>query len=466
MVDLSPAPRQFRIRRTVLAVVAIALVALIATVVAHFGSVGSDVARDASSVEAISLGATADTLCLAPELRDRLQLQVAKVEPAPALAPLRLPGSLFLDSSRLVRVRSRFDGEVVSIGAMEERTPYDNRTASRQLRFGDRVAKDQLLAVIWSKEVGEKKSELLDAYSRLRASELELKRLQSLQPGTVAERSIREAMRNHEADLIAVDRLELTLRSWRIGEADIAKVKAEADQLIQSGQRPDDVAEERRWAEVAVRAPFAGVIVEKNVTVGDLANQHLVLFKIADLSRIGVIAHAYEEDLPKLARLEPGERNWRIRLKAEPDTHPIEGQFEVVGNFIDPNQHSGAVVGWIDNQEGRLFVGQFITAEIELPPAADEVAVPTSAVVEDGQSSTLFVAAEADLAQLARRKVAVIRRSSGMVHVRATPTQREREAGCEELRPGELVVTSGTIELAAALETLQAAKSAGRDRVK
>jgi len=48
---------------------------------------------------------------------------------------------------------------------------------------------------------------------------------------------------------------------------------------------------------------MAGVILEKNFTVGDIVDTTHDMFKIADLSRLGVMANVYEEDLPKLVAL-------------------------------------------------------------------------------------------------------------------------------------------------------------------
>ena len=52
-----------------------------------------------------------------------------------------------------------------------------------------------------------------------------------------------------------------------------------------------------------MRAPFAGVVLEKNITTGDIVDTNLDLFKVADLDRLGVMADVYEEDLPALESL-------------------------------------------------------------------------------------------------------------------------------------------------------------------
>src|SRR5438876_8799125 len=90
-------------------------------------------------------------------------VQVAAVRAAPPTAPLRLFGSLYPEASRLVHVQTRFSGMVVEVGETHEEG--DGKT--RALRPGDQVSKGQVLAKLWSREVGEKKTELVDTISKL-----------------------------------------------------------------------------------------------------------------------------------------------------------------------------------------------------------------------------------------------------------------------------------------------------------
>src|SRR5262249_40659134 len=156
-----------------------------------------------------------------------------------------------------------FAGEIVALGTpADEETTLGNpewNSSSRPLRFGDRVRKDQLLAVIWSKDLGEKKSELVDALSRLKLDQETLQRLQDLyRRGSTTERSVREAERAVQADQIAVTRAERTLRSWRLTEEEIKLIRAEADR--DQGSADSRRSKDDRWARVEVRSPMDGVI--------------------------------------------------------------------------------------------------------------------------------------------------------------------------------------------------------------
>src|SRR5262249_27058262 len=159
----------------------------------------------------------------------------------------------------------------------------------RPLRVGDRIRKGQLLAIVWSKDLGEKKSELVDALSRLRADEENLRRLEGLlRESATSERAVRDAERSVESDRIAVERAVRTRRSWRLTEEEIDEARDEADRIRR--HVPDRTAA-ANWAKVEVRATQDGTILEKNVTAGDIVDTSADLFKIGDLSRLAVWAH-------------------------------------------------------------------------------------------------------------------------------------------------------------------------------
>lgn len=379
----------------------------------------------------------------APEILD---LKMAEVRQAPAPEPLRLPGSLFLDPNRLVHVHSRFSGEVVAIGEVTA----DGMT--RPLQYGDHVKKGQLLAVIWSKDVGEKKSELIDSLSRLDISQSLLKRLMTLDRGVVSERVILEARRTAEADIIAVARAERTLRSWRMSDDEIEIVRREYKNLQQDGVSRDP-AIERKWAETEIRAAIDGVLIEKNFNVGDIVDPNDDLLKIADLRRLQVLANVYEEDLWAIRSLKPEDRRWSIDLKSDPSDNAIQGTFELIGSVIDPAQRTGLVMGWLDNHDSKLLVGQFITATVQLPIAPNIVAIPETALIEEGDSSTVFVETNADQQHLTRRKVRVVRRCAGVVYVDSDPDTKY----AEPLKAGERVVIHGALGLGGELVNLHAA---------
>jgi cobalt-zinc-cadmium efflux system membrane fusion protein len=379
-------------------------------------------------------------------------IETAEVKAAPPPEPLKLPGSILLDPNRLVRIHSRFPGELVALGQIAAAKPG---TQPRQLYFGDYVKKGQLLAVVWSKDIGEKKSELVDALSKAAFDKTLLTRLESVPKGTVPEPRLKEARRNYEADLIAVEKAKRTLQAWRLTDEELQEIQQEAERI--QNREAADAKNDRAWAEAEVRSPIDGIIVEKNFSVGDLIDVSQDLFKIADLSRVQVLANAYEEDLPRLRALRPEQRHWEIDVKQDPHDVPVSGTFNTIGRIIDPTQHSGAVMGWVDNLDGRFKIGQFITATIDLPADPSLVVVPTSALIEDGVATQVWVETDKERHEFSCRKVAVVERGRKQTYVRSEPRPAEKQNGAEALLAGEHVIRTGVLELLEELRGLQAA---------
>ena len=394
----------------------------------------------------------AGRLRLTSNVVNSLKVRVSTVRRAPATEPLLLTGSLFLDSSHLAVVHTRFPGEIVKVGEIPETDAHgdpvivNGKPKMRQIRAGDHVTKGQLIAVVWSKEIGETKSDLVEALSRRSTSEATVKRLEGLEKGSVSGQVVREAQQKYQSDLIAVERAERTLRSWRETEEEIAEVYAEAERIRHGVSFPDSKVPQT-WADVEIRAPLSGTVLERNGTVGEIVATGVDLFTIADVSRMGVLANIYEEDIHKLTALSPEQQTWKVQLKAEPESPPIIGRFEVIGHVIDPSQHTAAVVGWIENPGRQLRIGQFITATIDLPGPSDAVLVPNSSIIDEGTTATIFVAQDADMLDIRARHVAVIRRGRDFALLQRSPVAKGELQPAQSLHEGELVVTSGNLEL-------------------
>jgi cobalt-zinc-cadmium efflux system membrane fusion protein len=375
---------------------------------------------------------------------------------------LKLDGTLFVDPSHLSRVHARFAGEVIELGLEDPTSTYGPPS---RLRFGDRVRKGHLLAVVWSKDLGEKKSELVDAILHRRLDAETLKRLRDLsEQGATPEQKLRDARHNVEADEIAETRAERTLRSWRLSDKEIDAIKAEADDLHEH-RKAIDPRSESNWSRVEVLAPIDGVLVEVNVGPGDIVDSTLDMFKLADLSRLRVQCQIYEEDLPLLQDLSDAERVWTVKVGNDRQTRSSEGEsgrFDQIGRIIDPNTHTAQVMGWVDNLNGRFLIGQFVTATVSLPPPRNQVAVPVGAVIENGGGASVFVEqtgrSDGGVLRVQRRKVALTREGDATVGVVSEPSKEQRRQGVQSLAPHDLVIASGALQLDAELEDQQSGK--------
>jgi cobalt-zinc-cadmium efflux system membrane fusion protein len=403
-----------------------------------------------------------DTISVPEQVREALGIKEAAEAKVPAQGePLVMPGSTALDPARIMRVKTRFNAEVVSIGEVSEPGP-NGVTVTRELRPGDEVRKGQTLAVVWSIDVGGKKSDLVDALVQLRLDEGRLEARKKLfEKGYLPEDTLRQTERDVISGRNAVERAVRTLRTWRVPEREIDEAREEAEKtLARKGKR--DREKEELWARSELVAPRDGTLVERNVGVGEyVADNTINLFTIADVSRMLVVANPPEDALPTLLALPSEKRYWMLQTVG---AEKLTGRIDEISYILDPNQHTAVVKGYINNPDRRLRAGQFVRATVELPPPPDVVEVPINALVEDGPRSYLFIQSDAAKHQYTLRRVLVSQRFEKKAFVKSRLMEAEKQVSpedksrgvqpCQPLRPGERFLVAGVLELRSALEDL------------
>jgi cobalt-zinc-cadmium efflux system membrane fusion protein len=428
-------------------------------------------ADSSASIPTVELvNGTTNTIVVPETVRKALGIErAAEAKPPTRARPLLMPGSTALDPTRVMRVRTRFNAEVTELGQVHELSEMGT-SVFRDLRPGDTVQRRDVLAVVWSVDVGSKKSDLVNALVQLRLDEKRLEqREEGFKNGSIPEDTLNQTRRDVLTDRNALDLAERTLRTWNIPEEEIKAVRDEAEQAsLRGGKR--DKEKERQWARSAILAPRDGTIVERNVGVGEyVADNTVNLFVIADVSRMQVLANPPEDVLPTLLALPRDQWRWNIQTVG---AARMAGPIDEIGYLLDPNQHTAVVKGYIPNPGRRLRAGQFVSASVDLPPPEDVVEVPMTALVDDGKLSFLFVQPDPQKPHFTLRRVVVTHRfeKTGFVQSKLRPEDRQRTSDevkkgipeAEPLRPGERYLTTGALELRAALDDLVSKTRTGR----
>ena len=112
-------------------------------------------------------------------------------------------------------------------------------------------------------------------------------------------------------------------------------------------------------------------------------------------------------------------------------------------------------MGWVDNPDGKLRVGQFVNTRLEIPPPPGEVVVPASALCEESDRAYVFVQLDGKSTYVRRTRRRHPPPAATRCYIRSQPTPEEKRRGLEPLAAGEQVVVSRVVELAACLDDLQ-----------
>ena len=377
-----------------------------------------------------------------------MRLKTVLAAPPKYSQVLHLRGSLAIDTNLLVHVHSRFSGQIVELATpsgLLTQTGSVMKPAARSLQNFDLIKKDAPMAVIWSKDLGEKKSQLAEALAKLRLDRKTLANFAALsKTGSISDRDFREQRAKVELGEIATFTAEATLRSYKVSEEEIEQVKAESE-LIHDRQKSDP-SFLSNWARVVVTAPIGGVIVDKNIGVGEIVDANAELFKIADLSVMSIWLHAYEEDLSLLQQL-PRPLKVAVKVPASPELGELEGEVDRFGPIIDPNEHMALLIGSLKNPGGALRAGQFISADVGIPAEKGVVEIPANALIDVGNDAIVYVQPDRSKPRFQRRRVNVVMRHFDLIHVRSELSTEQKERGFQEVEVGDAVVAGGVLEL-------------------
>jgi cobalt-zinc-cadmium efflux system membrane fusion protein len=360
---------------------------------------------------------------------------------------LHLRGSLAIDSNRLSHVHARFPGTIIELATVKglKSQMDDASSPARTLQNFDEVEKGTPLAVIWSKDLGEKKSLLASSIAQLRLDKQTLERFKALTAtGSISDRELREQKSKVEQGEITVFTAEATLRAYQLTDVEIKEVRDSADKIHLNQETDKSYTSD--WPRVVVKAPIGGVIVDKAVTVGEIVDANDELFKVADLNTLTVWLHPYEEDLAVLEEL-PKPLKVTITIPGNESIGEIECEIDRFSPMIDPNEHMALLIGTVKNPGRKLLVNQFIKADVGIPAEGGVVEIPVDALIDVANDAIVFVRPEGSDSSFHRRKVSVVQRYFDVVYVRSELTDEQKKNGLQPIHIDDAVVAGGLLEL-------------------
>jgi cobalt-zinc-cadmium efflux system membrane fusion protein len=112
---------------------------------------GAEVPAPAPAQTVELVEGTTDTIIVPEPVRKALAIEPAAPAERPTRTrPLTMPGSTQLDPTRVARVRTRFNAEVMELGQIRELPATGGPTVSRDIRPGDTVRKAGWPALVLS----------------------------------------------------------------------------------------------------------------------------------------------------------------------------------------------------------------------------------------------------------------------------------------------------------------------------
>jgi RND family efflux transporter MFP subunit len=139
-------------------------------------------------------------------------------------------------------------------------------------------------------------------------------------------------------------------------------------------------------SDTTVRAPFAGEVVERKVSVGDFVNTGTAVATVVRINPLRLLVTVPEQSVSLVQIGQPV----RLQVDAYPD-RTFTGTIRYVSPSLQADQRALTVEAVVPNADGALKPGFFATAFIEQPKKTPAVLIDRRLVHEVGTTKRVFV---------------------------------------------------------------------------
>ncbi|MEK6533969.1 MAG: efflux RND transporter periplasmic adaptor subunit, partial [Nitrospirota bacterium] len=309
------------------------------------------------------------------------RIETAVVEFSPSHQALTLSGKVAYGEDRYSKISSPLQGRVVEVRA----------------HLGDRVKTGDVLLIVDSPDIAQAYSEYVKEDSEL-------------QYATRAQDLAKDLYENKA----------MPLKDLKQAENELVKARAEfrrAKERLLSLRVPGDeltkpLDKQKITSRFEMKSPLTGIVVERAVTPGQSVggDPAQVLFTVADLDMLQVLADLYERDL---ALVREGQFA-KVTVEAYPGVD-FPATLAAIGDVVDPATRTIKVRAWVNNDPHKLKPEMFARLHLDVGDATQFIAVPREAVLEADGKQFVYVVEEPN--RYVKREVKVSNISTDQVRV-------------------------------------------------
>ena len=369
------------------------LAELVAVSVVIAALTACDSSRPNVSANSAKNSNNAELFTIPPEQMSHVQ--VLTVQPTTLTRTLRLTGAVAYNSFRTTPVITQVSGPVSRIVVVP----------------GQKVTRGESMMYVASPD-----------YSQLRTNYLKAKEAYAL-----AQKANARARDLYQHKAIAEQNVE---------QADAAEVQAGGDlAAAQAALKvmgiidPDDLVKAPASFEVPVKAPIDGLVVEQDVSAGQLIQPGTTqCFMISDISTVWVLVNVYQKDLPYVRVGDP--------VTIQTDTYPevFHGRIAYVAASLDPSTRTLQARIETKNPGEKLKKDMYVVASVDAGTIPHAIALPDAAVLRDSENQPFVYVAESSN-QFGRRSVTLGESLNGQTQITSG------------LKAGDQVIGNGSLFL-------------------
>jgi membrane fusion protein (multidrug efflux system) len=244
--------------------------------------------------------------------------------------------------------------------------------------------------------------------------------------------------------------LESAKARWQLAKLNLDRQQGLLQKRVSSQSDYDSASAEYKQSEAAVaeikatiarkmiRAPFSGTLGIREVNLGQYLKSGDAVVPLQSLNPIYVNFSLPQQRLQDLA---PG-RSVLVRADGLPG-EKFTGKITSVNSVIDQATRNVQVQATLDNPDGKLRPGMFVTADVLLPSKDKVLAVPETAINYAPYGDTIFV-----IEKMKDEKDGHEYEGVRLQEVTLGPARGDMVSVVSGLQPGDEIVTSGGFKLA------------------
>ncbi|MER2264827.1 efflux RND transporter periplasmic adaptor subunit [Methylobacterium oxalidis] len=302
---------------------------------------------------------------MSPEQIANQEIAVAAIGGGTLSRHLMAPGTITPDTDRIARVPARVAGTV----------------AEMLKRLGDPVDKDEVVAVLDSREVADAKSGYLTAQVNTELQKANFERQQALWDKRISAEATYLQARATYSEM----QLRLNLARQRLSALGLS-----ADEVAAAAKKDEATPNQSSLRRYQLRSPITGRVVERKVDIGSTvggSGDPADLYIVADLSTVWVELAVPTTDL---AKVKEG-AEVLIAPRDEDAGRRANGKIIFVSPILNADTRSARVIAALPNNNDSWRPGTFATAEIQVGQVGVKVKVPRDALQSTGSEKVAFV---------------------------------------------------------------------------
>ncbi|MFA6980503.1 MAG: efflux RND transporter periplasmic adaptor subunit [Ignavibacteriaceae bacterium] len=293
---------------------------------------------------------------LSVESLQQIKLETETVSLRPFTGYLTIPATVITNQDNEAQIGSLVQGRVHQVF----------------VKIGDYVKAGQILMTVEGLDVGQIKAGFLIAKAALDYTKANYERQKKLFGEKIgSQKALLETQAEYEKALAEYKAEDKKIHSVGLSDEDVTDGKA---------------SEEHTSGTLPIKSSINGVVVERNVVIGQLVDATTNAFKVINTTTVWVDGQIYEKDITKISQ-----KTNALFTSATYQNEKFNGRIIYIGQTVDEQSRTITIRGEFNNANNKLKPQMFGELKIPIDANAKAIMIPEEAVVKEAGQEYVFV---------------------------------------------------------------------------